>query len=70
MDRNRRDFLKFSALAAAQAWAAESPRYRVGITTNTIGGWEKDVFLSFREARDVGYHNVESFIHYFINLGF
>src|SRR5262249_10948164 len=40
-------------------------RYRVGITTNTRGGWEDDVRLSFREAREVGYRNVESFIHYF-----
>ena len=69
MTITRRDVLKLSALAAAQAWAADSPRYRVGITTNTIGGWEKDVFLSFREAKEVGYHNVESFIHYFIRLG-
>jgi len=56
-----------SALAAAQVFAAGSPRYRVGITTNTRGGWEKDVFLSFREAREVGYSNVESFIHYFVD---
>ena len=51
----------------ARAFAASSPRYRVGITTNTRGGWEKDVFLSFREAREVGYSNVESFIHYFVD---
>lgn len=48
------------------AAAAPESRYRVGITTNTRGGWEKDVFLSFREAREVGYHNVESFINYFV----
>ena len=70
MTLNRRDFLKSSsALAAAQAFAASSPRYRVGITTNTRGGWEQDVFLSFREAREVGYSNVETFVHYFVKLG-
>ena len=69
MTMDRRDFLKSSALLAAQAFAAASPRYRVGITTNTRGGWENDVFLSFREAREVGYHNVETFIHYFVKLG-
>jgi inosose dehydratase len=37
----------------------------VGITTNTGGGWEKDVFLSFREAHSAGYSYVESFIDYF-----
>ena len=64
---NRRQFLKCSSvLAGAQAFAASS-RYKVGITTNTRGGWEKDVFLSFREAREAGYSNVESFIHYFVD---
>lgn len=51
--------------SAAALWAAGESRYRVGITTNTIGGWEKDVFLSFREAREAGFHYVESFINYF-----
>ena len=37
------------------------------MTTNTRGGWEDDVFLSFREAQEVGYSNVESFIHYFVD---
>jgi inosose dehydratase len=55
---------EFSLLAAGLAGAATSG-YRVGITTNTRGGWEKDVFRSFREAREVGYRYVESFIHYF-----
>jgi inosose dehydratase len=67
MQTYRRQFLRYvSALAAAPVFAAPS-RYRVGITTNTRGGWEKDVFLSFREAREVGYSNVESFIHYFVD---
>jgi sugar phosphate isomerase/epimerase len=51
--------------SAAALWAAAESRYRVGITTNTIGGWEKDVFLSFREAHEAGFHFVESFIDYF-----
>ncbi|MBL8175465.1 MAG: sugar phosphate isomerase/epimerase [Bryobacterales bacterium] len=57
---------EFPALlsAAAAAFAADS-RYTVGITTNTRGGWENDVYLSFREAREVGYRYVETFIHYF-----
>ena len=58
----RRQFL---LSAAAAPLAAAAPRYRVGITTNTRGGWEKDVFLSFREAREVGYRYVESFAEYF-----
>jgi len=62
---NRRDFLGSAAASWALAQAAPESRYRVGITTNTQGGWEKDVFLSFREAREAGYHWVESFINYF-----
>lgn len=53
------------AFLAAAGLRAASARYRVGITTNTRGGWEKDVFGSFREAREIGYRYVESFIHYF-----
>ncbi|MFN7918989.1 MAG: sugar phosphate isomerase/epimerase [Bryobacteraceae bacterium] len=52
---------------AALAVAAPKARYRVGNTTNTRGGWENDVWLSFREAHEVGYRNVESFIHYFVD---
>lgn len=55
----------FIAGATAALAAEPSPAYRVGITTNTRGGWEKDVFLSFREAHDAGYRYVESFIDYF-----
>lgn len=63
MLRTRREFL---ALASAAGLAgAASMRYHIGITTNTRGGWEKDVFLSFRQAHEVGYRWVESFIHYF-----
>lgn len=57
---------QLAALLACPVFAAED-RYRIGITTNTRGGWEKDVFLSFREARLEGYTNVESFFHYFVD---
>ena len=58
---NRRAFL---ASTVAAAFGAES-RYKIGITSNTRGGWEDDVWLSFREAKEAGYNHVESFIHYF-----
>ena len=63
MPLSRRDALL--ALFAAGAAQGAKPSYQVGITTNTRGGWEKDVFLSFQEAREVGYRYVESFVHYF-----
>lgn len=59
---SRRGFL---SAAAATALAARGGNYQVGITTNTRGGWEKDVWLSFRESREVGYRWVESFWSYF-----
>src|SRR6266576_6605924 len=65
MNISRRDLLASFPAAAGLAKAASQSRYRVGITTNTRGGWEKDVFLSFREAHEVGYQYVESFINYF-----
>jgi inosose dehydratase len=66
MRASRRDLLKAAAASPLAMFAAgPTPHYRVGITTNTRGGWESDVFLSFREAHEVGYRNVESFIHYF-----
>src|SRR5260221_1110018 len=65
MSVTRRDFFASTA-AAGLAQAAPQSRYRVGITTNTRGGWEKDVFLSFREAHEVGFRYVESFINYFV----
>ena len=63
---SRRQFV--GAALAGTLGAAAAPRYRAGITTNTRGGWENDVWLSFREAREAGYQNVESFIHYFVDL--
>src|SRR5258707_12135207 len=65
MSITRRDFLASTAVAGLAKAAPES-RYRVGITTNTRGGWEKDVFLSFREAHEAGFRYVESFINYFM----
>jgi len=65
---SRREFLASALLAAlARPTFGSAARYQIGITTNTRGGWEDDVFLSFREAREVGYRNVESFIHYFLD---
>jgi sugar phosphate isomerase/epimerase len=60
---SRREFSTLAAMTAT-GFAADS-RYTIGITTNTRGGWESDVLLSFREAREVGYRNVETFISYF-----
>ena len=57
----------FAASLTAGLVYGASPRYRVGITTNTRGGWESDVFLSFREAKEAGYHAVESFVSYFMD---
>ncbi len=66
---NRRAFLQVtSAALATQVFGAEPSRYKIGYTTNTVGGWEKDVFQSFRDAHDVGYHYVETFMHYFVEL--
>ncbi|HYM10643.1 MAG TPA: sugar phosphate isomerase/epimerase [Bryobacterales bacterium] len=61
---NRREFLTACTAAAAAPAQAAAPHFRVGITTNTRGGWEKDVLLSFREAHEVGFHNVETFYNF------
>src|SRR6266540_172648 len=63
MQVTRRAFL--ATAAALRAAIGTESRYKVGITTNTIGGWEGDPFVGFREAHDVGYRFVESFVHYF-----
>jgi len=39
----------------------DEPRYRIGYTTNTRGGWESDPSTGFREAREVGFRYVEAF---------
>ncbi|MBM3753111.1 MAG: TIM barrel protein [Acidobacteria bacterium] len=51
------------ALAPALA-AAGKPRYKVGVTNNTRGGWETDFWLATRESHEVGYRNVETFFSY------
>ena len=63
----RRAFLKTSSLVtlgtqipALRALPREA-EFRIGITTNTRGGWEKDLIKSFREASEVGYRAVETF---------
>jgi inosose dehydratase len=61
----RREFLTATAALLSRPLSGAASRYQIGITTNTRGGWEKDVFLSFREAREAGFHNVESFVNYF-----
>jgi inosose dehydratase len=67
---SRRDFLKASSALALGAnlsaftAALNGHEFKIGITTNTIGGWEKDVIKSFREASEVGYHAVETFYSY------
>ena len=60
----RREFIAATPAVLAAA-PPSTAAYPIGNTTNTVGGWEKDVFLSFREAHEVGYSYVESFIHYF-----
>jgi sugar phosphate isomerase/epimerase len=62
MISSRRRFLQTCAGAAVAASHLEAAaRFRVGITTNTRNGWEKDVLLSFREASEVGFRYVETF---------
>lgn len=62
MQITRRAFL---ASTAAPLVLGAGSRYKIGITTNTIGGWESNPFIGFREAHEVGYEYVESFVHYF-----
>lgn len=64
----RRSFLQTTCLAAASrlsyALAPSNSNINIGITTNTRGGWEKDLIKSFREAAEVGYRAVETFYAY------
>jgi sugar phosphate isomerase/epimerase len=55
-----------TGLLAARSLSAPA-NYRVGITCNTVGGWEKDWELAFREAREAGYRWVESFNQFFVS---
>lgn len=76
MKSSRRQFLKRGVLLAA-GWPGTSRAVRewqgalgnnfapkVGITTNTRGGWENDFLRSLDEAAEVGYHAVETFPQY------
>jgi sugar phosphate isomerase/epimerase len=65
---SRRKFLSLCAGAAlaAPCLRATTARLRIGITTNTRGGWENDVLLSFREASEAGYRYVETFYNYMV----
>ena len=60
---NRREFLlsaSATAVTVRQIFGVD-PRYRIGYTTNTRGGWESDPFKGFAEAREIGFHWVEAF---------
>lgn len=61
---SRRTFLQACAAAAAAPRLRADFGYHVGITTNTRGGWEKDVMLAMREASEVGFHYVETFYNF------
>jgi hypothetical protein len=63
---NRREFMLTSSAFAAVtkifgADAESNSRYRIGYTSNTRGGWEKDPFVGFREAHEVGFNWIEHF---------
>jgi len=64
----RRIFLQSTCLAAVSrlsyALAPGHSNFNIGITTNTRGGWEKDLIKSFRESAEVGYRAVETFYSY------
>ena len=62
----RRTAVSFAALPAALA--AGKASYRVGVTNNTRGGWEKDFWLASRESHEVGYRFVETFVSYLKDL--
>ena len=56
------------SLASLPALAADKPVYRIGVTNNTRGGWEKDFWLACRESHEVGYRFVETFFSYLKDL--
>jgi sugar phosphate isomerase/epimerase len=65
---NRRRFCQLSmgAAGAAVLASAGDSGIQIGITTNTRNGgnWSGDMLLSFREAAEAGFHNVETFYNY------
>jgi len=70
MSLHRRQFLKITAGAALlggagwRADAAGKASFKIGITNNTRGGWEKDFLLACRECAEVGYKNIETFVQF------
>ncbi|MFN0104320.1 MAG: sugar phosphate isomerase/epimerase family protein [Bryobacteraceae bacterium] len=62
----RRAALSLASLGSDAA--ADKPVYRIGVTNNTRGGWEKDFWLASREAHEVGYRHVETFYSYLKDL--
>src|SRR5260370_1336698 len=67
MKISRRDLLAAIPPTAGFAITAPPSPYPLRLTTHTGGGWEKDVFHSFREAHEAGFRYVESFINYFMS---
>jgi inosose dehydratase len=70
MFSTRREFVAGTlagSLAATRALAAPA-RYQIGISPQVAGtAWTKDVYLAFREIREVGYRYVEAFIGSFLD---
>ncbi len=70
MFSTRREFVTGTlagSLAATRALAAPA-RYQIGISPQVAGtAWTKDVYLAFREIREVGYRYVEAFIGSFLD---
>jgi sugar phosphate isomerase/epimerase len=62
----RRAALSLAALPAA--FPAPKAVYKIGVTNNTRGGWEKDFWLASRESRQAGYRHVETFFSYLRDL--
>src|ERR1700681_3793840 len=63
----RREFVGGAlAVTAARAMKASS-NYQIGISPQVAGtAWTKDIWLAFREIREVGYRHVEAFIGSFL----
>ena len=72
MALHRRDFLKITAgaalstatSAATAAAARKEASFKIGITNNTRGGWEKDFLLACRECAELGYKYIETFVQH------
>jgi hypothetical protein len=68
LQTTRREFVGGALLATTAARAiAASSRYQIGISPQVAGtAWSKDIWLAFREIREVGYRYVEAFIGSFL----